>query len=87
MAQIVGMFAAISALYVNPTYYFRVPTWLNEVTDHTQDAYHSGGDFSVFLGMGVAALVYLVLAYGKVARGGRRAGARCSGRSEPAAPA
>ena len=62
IAQVVGMYAAISALYVNPTYYFRVPRWMNEVTDHTQDAYHYGGDFSVFLGMGVAALVYLVLA-------------------------
>ncbi len=50
VAQIVGMYAAISALYVNPTYYFRVPRWLNEVTDHTQDASHYGGDFSVFLG-------------------------------------
>jgi nucleobase:cation symporter-1, NCS1 family len=68
VAQIVGMYAAISALYVNPTYYFRVPTWLNEITDHTQDAYHHGGDFSVFMGLGVAALVYLVLAYGKVGR-------------------
>jgi len=57
------MYAAISALYVNPTYYFRVPRWMNEVTDHTQDAYHYGGDFSVFLGLGVAALVYLVLAW------------------------
>ena len=62
IAQVVGMFAAISALYVNPTYYFRVPRWMNEVTDHTQDASHFGGDFSIFLGMGVAALVYLVLA-------------------------
>ena len=63
IAQIVGMYAAISALYVNPTYYFRVPRWMNEVTDHTQDAYHYGGVFSVFLGLGVAALVYLVLAW------------------------
>jgi NCS1 family nucleobase:cation symporter-1 len=63
IAQIIGMYAAISALYVNPTYYFRVPRWMNEVTDHTQDAYHYGGDFSVFFGLGVAALVYLVLAW------------------------
>ena len=63
IAQIIGMYAAISALYVNPTYYFRVPRWMNEVTDHTQDAYHYGGDFSVVLGLGVAALVYLVLAW------------------------
>ncbi len=60
------MYAAISALYVNPTYYFRVPRWMNEVTDHTQDAYHYGGDVSIFLGIGVAALVYLVLAVRKV---------------------
>ena len=62
IAQVVGMFAAISGLYVNPTYYFRVPRWLNEVTDHTQDASHFGGDFSIFLGLGVGALVYLILA-------------------------
>ncbi len=68
VAQVAGMYAAISALYVNPAYYFRVPQWLNEVTDHTQDAHHSGGDFSIFLGMGVAALAYLVLAYGKMRR-------------------
>ena len=60
------MYAAISALFVNPTFYFRVPRWMNEVTDHTQDASHYGGDFSIFLGMGVAALVYLVLAVRKV---------------------
>ena len=68
VAQLVGMFAAVSALYVNPAYYFRVPTWLNEVTDHVKDAAGYGADFSVFLGMGVAALVYLVLAWGKVRR-------------------
>ena len=67
-AQVVGMFAAISALYVNPIYYFHVPRWLNEVTDHTLDAHGSGGDFSIFLGMAVAALVYLVLAYGTLRR-------------------
>ncbi len=66
VAQLVGMYAAISALYVNPTYYFRVPRWLNEITDHTQDASHYGGDFSIFMGLGVAGLVYLVLAYAKV---------------------
>ncbi len=36
------------------------------MTYHTRDAYGFGGDFSIFLGMGVAALVYVVLAYGKV---------------------
>ena len=68
VAQIAGMFAAVSALYVNPSYYFRIPTWLNEVTDHMQDAAHAGADFSVFLGMGVAALVYLSLGWSKVRR-------------------
>ena len=38
------------------------PAWLNLVTYHTRDAYGYGGDFSVFLGMGVAAVVYLILA-------------------------
>ena len=66
IAQVIGMYAAISALYVNPAYYFRVPRWMNEVTDHTQDAYHYGGDFSVFLGIGVGGVVYLVLAVRKV---------------------
>jgi purine-cytosine permease-like protein len=66
IAQVVGMYAAISALFVNPAYYFRVPRWMNEVTDHTQDAAHYGGDFSVFIGLGVAALVYLALAVRKV---------------------
>ncbi len=63
IAQVAGMFAAISALYVNPTYYFSIPRWLNEVTDHTQDAGHYGADFSVFLGMAVGSLVYLALAF------------------------
>jgi purine-cytosine permease-like protein len=68
IAQVVGMFAAISALYVNPTYYFRIPRWLNEVTDHTQDAYHYGADFSVFLGLAVGGLVYAALAFRTVRR-------------------
>ncbi len=70
-AQVVGMFAAASALYVNPTYYFSVPAWLNEVTDHTRDTAGYGADFSVFLGMGAAALVYLALAWGTVRREAR----------------
>ena len=74
VAQVVGMYAAISALYVNPTYYFRVPAWLNEVTDHTQDAFHYGGDFSIFMGMGVAALVCTRCSRRQGARGGRRPG-------------
>jgi purine-cytosine permease-like protein len=63
VAQIVGMFAAISGLYVNPQFYFKVPQWLNEVTAHTRDSFGYGGDFSIFLGMGVAGLVYVVLAW------------------------
>ena len=58
VAQVIGMFAAISALSAT----FHLPTWLNLVTYHTRDAYGYGGDFSVFLGMGVAAVVYLILA-------------------------
>ncbi len=58
VAQLIGMFAAISALSAT----FHLPQWLNLVTYHTRDAYGYGGDFSVFLGMGVAAVVYLVLA-------------------------
>jgi purine-cytosine permease-like protein len=63
VAQIIGMFAAISGLYVNPQFYFKVPQWLNEVTAHTRDSFGYGGDFSIFLGMGVGGLVYAVLAW------------------------
>jgi nucleobase:cation symporter-1, NCS1 family len=64
VAQLFGMFAAISALSAT----FHLPSWLNEVTAHTRDAAGYGADFSVFLGMGVAAVVYLVLATGAVRR-------------------
>jgi NCS1 family nucleobase:cation symporter-1 len=64
VAQGIGMFAAISALSAT----FHLPSWLNLVTYHTRDSYGFGGDFSIFLGMGVAALAYVVLAYGKVRR-------------------
>ena len=53
------MFAAISALSAT----FSLPRWLNEVTRHTQDKFGYGADFSVFMGMGVGGLVYLVLAW------------------------
>ena len=33
------------------------------MTDHTRDSFGYGGDFSVFLGMGVGGLVYAVLAW------------------------
>jgi purine-cytosine permease-like protein len=62
IAQVIGMFAAITGLSAT----FTLPHWLNEITYHTEDAYHYGGDFSVFLGMGVGALVYLILAWGGV---------------------
>jgi cytosine/uracil/thiamine/allantoin permease len=60
IAQLVGMFAAISALSAT----FTLPHWLNELTFHTTDyPANFGADFSVFLGMGVGGLVYLVLGY------------------------
>jgi nucleobase:cation symporter-1, NCS1 family len=59
IAQVVGMFAAIEALAAT----FHLPRWLNEVTVHTQDKAGFGADFSVFMGMAVAALVYIVLAW------------------------
>ena len=61
IAQLVGMYAAASGLSVTPKIYFTMPTWLNEVTVHTTYA-----DFSVYLGIGVGALVYLVLAFSSV---------------------
>jgi NCS1 family nucleobase:cation symporter-1 len=62
IAQVVGMFAALSALSAT----FHLPHWMNEVTYHTSDKFGYGADFSVFMGMGVAALLYLVLAFGSV---------------------
>ena len=64
IAQLVGMFAAVSALSAT----FHLPTWLNQVTYHTRDAFGFGADFSVFFGMGVGGLVYLVLAWKGVRR-------------------
>jgi purine-cytosine permease-like protein len=62
VAQIVGMFAAISGLSAT----FHLPHWLNEVTAHTRDSFGFGADFSIYLGMGVAALVYLALSWRSV---------------------
>jgi len=62
VAQLLGMFAAISGLAAT----FHLPAWLNEFNAHTHDAYGYGGDLSVFFGMAVGGLVYLVLAWGKV---------------------
>ncbi|HXA74405.1 MAG TPA: cytosine permease [Acidimicrobiales bacterium] len=55
-AQLLGMFAAISALSTTPP--FTLPHWLNEVTYHNQ-----GADFSIFMGLGVGGLVYAVLSW------------------------
>jgi purine-cytosine permease-like protein len=59
IAQVVGMFAAISALSAT----FSLPHWLNEVTHHTADKFGYGADFSVYMGMAVGGLLYLVLAW------------------------
>jgi purine-cytosine permease-like protein len=58
VAQVVGMFAAISGLSAT----FHLPEWLNEVTVHTRDSFGFGADFSIYLGMGVAGVVYALLA-------------------------
>jgi nucleobase:cation symporter-1, NCS1 family len=59
IAQVIGMFAAISALSAT----FSLPHWLNEVTYH-----NNGADFSIFLGMAVAGVVYYLLAHAKLSR-------------------
>ncbi len=64
IAQVVGMYAAISALAAT----FHLPTWLNPITYATRDSYGFGADFSVFLGFGVGGLLYLALAWGSVRR-------------------
>ncbi|MGH9043780.1 MAG: purine-cytosine permease family protein [Acidimicrobiales bacterium] len=65
VAQLFGMYAAISALSTT----FTLPHWLNEVTLHTMSGPHFtgyGADFSVYMGMGVAGLVYLVVGWRSV---------------------
>jgi nucleobase:cation symporter-1, NCS1 family len=59
VAQAVGMAAAMSALSTT----FSVPNWVHPITVHT-----GGADFSIFLGSGVAALVYLSLGWSGVRR-------------------
>ena len=57
--QLVGMYAAFSGLSAT----FHLPRWLNELTNHTRDSAGYGADFSIFLGLGVAGLVYFVLGW------------------------
>lgn len=57
VAQVVGMYAALTALSTS----FHIPRWLNPLTTATRDASGYGADFSIFMGMGVAALVYVAL--------------------------
>jgi purine-cytosine permease-like protein len=64
VAQVLGMVAALSAL--SPT--FQVPTWVNPLSIGRDAAGQYGADFSIFMGVGVAALVYLVLAWSGVRR-------------------
>jgi len=52
VAQVLGMMAAMSALSTS----FSVPDWAHPVTVHT-----GGADFSIFLGVAVAGLVYFLL--------------------------
>ncbi len=62
IAQVVGMYAAISALSTT----FHIPRWLNPIVYATRDSYGYGADFSVFLGIGVGGLLYLALAWKSV---------------------
>jgi purine-cytosine permease-like protein len=62
IAQVVGMYAAISALSTT----FHMPRWLNPIVYATRDSYGYGADFSVFLGIAVAGLLYLALAWKSV---------------------
>ncbi|MGH8997469.1 MAG: purine-cytosine permease family protein, partial [Acidimicrobiales bacterium] len=64
VAQVVGMYAALSALSAT----FSLPTWLNPITYYTHDKAGYGADFSVYLGMGAGGLLYLVLAWASVKR-------------------
>jgi hypothetical protein len=53
------MVAAMSAL--NPT--FSVPTWMNPIAAATGSNAFTRADFSIFMGIAVGGLAYLVLAY------------------------
>jgi nucleobase:cation symporter-1, NCS1 family len=62
IAQLLGMVAALSGL--NPT--FSVPTWVNPIAAATGSSSFTRADFSIFLGIAVGAVVYLILAGGSV---------------------
>ena len=64
IAQLVGMYAALTALSPAPPLSFK--HWLNPITYATRDSFGYGADFSIFLGMGVGALVYVVLGWNGV---------------------
>ncbi len=59
IAQILGMAAAMSAL--NPI--FNVPTWANPIAAATGSSSFTRADFSIFMGIAVGGLVYLLLGY------------------------
>ena len=61
MAQLIGMCAAMSAL--SPPIGLNVPKWMNPITVHS-----GGADFSVFTGMVVGGLAYLILGWKDVKR-------------------
>jgi purine-cytosine permease-like protein len=64
VAQLVGMVAALEGL--NPT--FNVPSWMNKLSALTGSNSFVRADFSIYLGIGVGGLLYLVLAWGAVRR-------------------
>ncbi len=66
VAQAVGMFAAITGLAATPP--IVLPHWLNSVYVATKDSYGYGADFSIFMGMAVAGLIYLGLGWRGVKR-------------------
>lgn len=61
VAQLLGMAAALSALSPAPP--LRFPSWMNPITVHS-----GGADFSVFMGVGVAGIAYVLLGWSTVRR-------------------
>ncbi len=64
LAQLLGMVAALSGL--NPT--FSVPTWVNPLAALTGNDAFTRADFSIYMGMLVGGVVYLIFAFGSVRR-------------------